>query len=156
MENKSIDNLAGETALLVCKGEDCHGKLDIDHLENLTTKALGVLQEQGVYAMMVFLFSRSGNETLDNYLKEVKKNGEKIAAIELVEGLVNSLREDPIKSLNVQFEEVLNGNLNKKKKRLLQHFLNKISGDLEKLLFVKEFYEQTLIYVRHIAKGMKK
>jgi len=155
MTNKSIDKLAGETALEICRGEDCDGKLDIDSLDTLSTKALGVLQEQGVYAMIVFLFSRSGNEKLADYLKNPKKNNKKISAIQLVKGLVNSLEKEPVQALEVQFEEKLNGNLNEKKQKLLQHFLDKISIDLESLLFVKEFYEQTLIYVRHIAKGMK-
>jgi len=31
-------------------------------LENLITKTLGVLQEQGVYTCLLFLFSRTGDE----------------------------------------------------------------------------------------------
>ena len=155
MDNKSIDKLAGETALAICKGEDWNGKLDVDSLETLATKSLGVLQEQGVYAMIVFLFSRSGDKFLSKYLEEAKKHNEKIAAITLVKWLVNSLKKEPIAAMKVAFDKDLNGNLNTKKQSILQHFLEKISSNLENLLFVKEFYERTLIYVRHISKGLK-
>jgi hypothetical protein len=36
----------------------------VETLERLSTKALGVLQSQGVYALMLFLFSRTGDEKL--------------------------------------------------------------------------------------------
>jgi len=36
-------------------------KVSSSDLENLTTKALGILQSQGVYAMALFLSSRSGS-----------------------------------------------------------------------------------------------
>lgn len=117
----------------------------------MATKTLGVLQEQGVYAMVVFLLSRSGNKNFDD--KDLKD--ENRAAIEIMKNLGNSLSQDPLNNLQVGFQSPLDYNLNFMKKEIMENFLSKISENLEKLLFVKEFYEQTLIYVRHIAKGMK-
>ena len=75
--------------------------IDIENLENLATKALGVLQEQGVYAMMVFLLSRSGDKALENYIKDIKDHKEKIVAVQLIKNLGNSLGEEPLKKLKI-------------------------------------------------------
>lgn len=151
MANISIDKLAGETALAICTPENPGEKWDIEALENLATKALGVLQEHGVYAMIVFLLSRSGEKSFD----DSKASKENKAAIQLVQALVNALSKSPLNTLDITFTKTLNRNIHHDKAQLLQHFIRKIAKDLEKLLFVKEFYENTLIYVRHIAKGLK-
>ncbi len=170
MENKSIDNLAGETALAICDDK----VIDIGTMENLATKALGVLQEQGVYAMIVFLLSKTNNKPFDRLKKAdearsavfcidklndcweysilnflPKKENTKLSPLKL--NIPKEASKDDQKRLESEFRE----KLLKVKRTILDQYIN-LSNSLEELLFVKEFYEQTLIYVRHIAKGMKK
>ena len=100
-------------------------------LENLITKTLGVLQEQGVYACLLFLFSRTGNE--------------KNLAAKIRPHLYNLLKELPAfkeKGINDQ--------------KALGFFANTVCNDLDDLLLVKELYEQTLIYARYGAKAADK
>jgi hypothetical protein len=100
-------------------------------LENLITKTLGVLQEQGVYACMLFLFSRTGNE---------KSLAEKTRP-----HLYNLLKALPV----FADKEITDQNA-------LQFFADTVCNDLDILLLVKELYEQTLIYARYGAKAADK
>jgi len=149
MANKNLDKLAGEIALQICDP----ARVDIGTLENLATKALGVLQEQGVYAMMVFLLSRSG----DKSFTDPKISKENKVAITCIDNLNESLKREPLNLLKLNSNGVSSlksANNSNSKKAILEMYLN-ISESLESLLMVKEFYEQTLIYVRHISKGLQ-
>lgn len=121
MTNLNLDQLAAQYAQkIVADG----GK----EIEILITKALGVLQEQGVYACMLFLFSRSGNE----------------------KALANKIRPhlyDLLKKLP-DFANASIGDNNG-----LEFFANTVCDKLDTLLLVKELYEQTLIYARYGAKA---
>ena len=153
MTNKNLDKLAGEVALQICDPAVVDAVVDIGTLENLATKALGVLQEQGVYAMMVFLLSRGGNKPFT----DPKISNKNKAAICCIDSLNDSLKKDPLRLLPLNPNGVISlksGNNNGVKKAILEMYL-KISESLESLLMVKEFYEQTLIYVRHISKGLQ-
>lgn len=100
-------------------------------LENLITKTLGVLQEQGVYACLLFLFSRTGNE---KNLAEITRHH-----------LYDLLKELPAFSQS----EITDQNA-------LKFFSDTVCNDLDTLLLVKELYEQTLIYARYGAKAADK
>ena len=121
MTQLNLDQLAARYAQkIVADGQD--------GLENLIIKTLGVLQEQGVYACLLFLFSRTGNEN---------SMAEKIRT-----QLYNLLKELP------SFQQsVINGQND------LQFFSERVCSDLNTLLLVKELYEQTLIYARYGAKA---
>lgn len=99
-----------------------------DGLENLITKTLGVLQEQGVYACLLFLFSRTSKE--------------KILAETIRLHLYNLLKELPV----FQQSEINDQNG-------LQFFSDSVCTDLDTLLLVKDLYEQTMIYARFGAKA---
>ena len=100
-------------------------------LENMATKALGVVQENGVYAGLLFLYSRPKDE-------EAKIIRDKLLCL---------LAADEIKALNVAFSgQNAWGAVSK-------HLITKVTDDLDTLLLVKELYEQTLIYVRYGAKA---
>ncbi len=147
--NKNLDKLAGEVALQICDPN----VVDIGTVENLATKALGVLQEQGVYAMIVFLLSRSG----DKPFNDSKISNENKAAIVCIDKLNESLKKKPLDILALNpngVNSLKSENNNDSKNDILKIYL-KISESLENLLMVKEFYEQTLVYVRHISKGLK-
>ena len=124
MTQPNLDQLAAQYAQKIV----ADGKADI---ENLITKTLGVLQEQGVYAMILFLFSRTSNE---------KSLAEKTRAhlYDLLTKLP-AFAESQISDSNA-----------------LQFFSNTVCNDLDTLLLVKELYEQTLIYARYSAKAAGK
>lgn len=100
-------------------------------IEILITKTLGVLQEQGVYACLLFLFSRTSKE---------KGLAEKVRP-----QLYNLLKMLP----TFTDEELTDQNA-------LQFFADTVCDDLDTLLLVKELYEQTLIYARYGAKAARK
>jgi len=103
-------------------------------LERLVTKTLGVLQAQGVYAMMLYLLSRSGEE-------------EKIAPIICNEcyALIKELPE--FSGISVPSD----------KKKILEFYSsNDILGKIDTLLLIRDLYEQTLIYARYGAKAASK
>lgn len=103
-------------------------------LERLVTKTLGVLQAQGVYAMILYLLSRSGEE-------------EKIAPIICNEcyALIKELPE--FSGISVPSD----------KKKILEFYSsNDILGKIDTLLLIRDLYEQTLIYARYGAKAASK
>ena len=104
-----------------------------DVLERLVTKALGVLQEQGVYALILFLYSRTGDE--------------KDAASSIYNALFALLKKLPA----FKDENVPDDNANE----ALDFYANHVANDLTTLLLVRELYEQTMIYARYHAKAVK-
>lgn len=113
---------------------------DVANLETLITKALGVLQEQGVYALMLFLLSRKGGEK--EVAARIKK--ELIALLEEVPGLkeLPGLNELQPESCSFQY--------------ILKFYSDQISIDLDRLFLVRDLYERTLIYARYGAKALSK
>lgn len=121
MTTLNLDQLAAQYAQKIV----ADGKAGI---ENLITKTLGVLQEQGVYACILFLFSRTSNE-----------KGLAAKTRPHFYALLNELpafAHSPISDANA-----------------LQFFSDTVCADLDTLLLVKELYEQTLIYARYGAKA---
>jgi hypothetical protein len=117
----NLDKLAAQSAQEIVK----KGKADI---ENPVTKALGVLQEQGVYACILYLNANKLHDILNPLYKLV--------------GELPSLREnEKIPDEKTDAIEVL------------QFFSDTVCSDLDTLLLVKELYEQTLIYARYGAKA---
>jgi len=124
MTKLNLDQLAAQYAQKIV----ADGKADI---ENLITKTLGVLQEQGVYACMLFLFSRTSNE---------KSLAEKTRP-----HLYNLLKALPM----FADKEITDQNA-------LEFFAGTVCDDLDTLLMVKEALEQMLIYARYGAKAAGK
>ncbi len=94
-------------------------------LDVLATKTLGVLQENGVYAAALFLESRS-------------RKGEK----EMADCIKKAL-----------FELSGNAEPDVKKVSSTADIANNLARDLDRLLLVKQLWEQALIYVRYGAKA---
>jgi len=109
---------------------------DAKAAENLITKTLGVLQEQGVYAMMLFLFSRSSAE-------------DEIAP-KLRQPLYRLLQELP---LSQNSQDLTGFAENTAAQQVLPFYADHVCSNLDTLLLVKELYEQTLIYARYGAKA---
>jgi hypothetical protein len=108
---------------------------DVKTLDILATKTLGVLQEQGVYAMVLFLLSRSKKEEI------------KISKI-IRSSLYRLLEKVPDFDKNIP-ETGQNSNETLK-------FYSEITENLERLLLVRALYEKTLIYTRFGAKAANK
>jgi len=143
--------------------------------ENEINKLLGVLSSNGVYAMWVY--------ALDKLDLSFKENNEKAQILEflnkflkLVKVIDKNFSElDNIKNINNYKEKISNltkrikndtdkerkKSLNIERNRLLRllleeanKYLQEISNDLHKLLFLKQLLEKTLIYARYQAKAL--
>lgn len=126
----NLDLLAAEAAGAIVRDTiDAGGRRATD-VENLATKALGVLQENGPYAAMLFLYSRPDSE--EKIARPIREQLVDVAAKTLHVGIVGH-----------EVDEALD-------------FVAGITAaDLEFLLLVKQLWEQTLIYTRYGAKAHK-
>lgn len=125
----NLDKVAAEKAQAMVKNAK-----DSDTLERLVTKALAVLQEQGVYAMMLLLFSRTGDEN---------KVAPAIRAqcFSALKALPEFANDDavPEDSAGAQMA--------------LEFYSQHVLQNWDNLLLVRDLYEQTLIYARFGAKA---
>lgn len=96
-------------------------------LEKLVTSALAVLEEQGVYALFLFLKSRSSNE-----------------AKKVSDTLHTFLKKTP------QQAPLLAGNTD------VFTSLQQVAKDLDKLLLARDLLRQTLVYARYHARVPRK
>lgn len=111
----------------------------VETLERLVTKTLGVLQEQGVYAMILFLYSRSSDEA-------------KVAPVIRAQ-LFRLLRD---KDQNHQIPAFANMDVptdGTDAQTALAFYSEHVLNNLDLLLLVRNLYEQTLIYARYGAKA---
>ncbi|MFZ3114998.1 MAG: hypothetical protein WA133_13135 [Syntrophales bacterium] len=99
-----------------------------DHDDTLITKALGVLQEDGVYAFFLYLSAKKSEEASKLQIKAFKflKQPE-------ILGHLFSTDTDPLPALRERFRD-----------------------NLDELLFSKELLERTLVYARYHAKASGK
>jgi hypothetical protein len=135
----NLDTLAAQVAQetvrdWVLRGEQ-DAKKKVAELDNMATKALGVLQEQGVYAGMLYLFSSD-------------------------DACARKLREELLEAFNrpemQPFDLILPSNRDKLEwLDVSEHLIERVCDDLDTLLLVKQVWEQTLIYVRYGAKAYK-
>jgi len=134
-QNKlNLDKLAADCAREMLKADDK------DTLERLITKTLGILQSQGVYAMMLFLFSRTSKE--NDVAPFIRKP------------LYQALLELPQFTGNSQLRSFKDDDGNHAE--VLRWFSDNVVDELDKLLIVRDLYEQGLIYARFHAKAAQK
>jgi len=119
----SLDRLAAKYAQVVVQSGDTS-------IETTVTKALGVLQEHGVYACFLYLLAKE------------KDNGKTV-----VQQMLKLLDE-----LGFGWGQPVD----QKPETILKHISEKVSVDLERLLLAKEILEQMLIYARYGAKAQSK
>jgi len=120
----NLDRLAAQRAQVIIR---CTRNTKASDVENLITKALGVLQENGVYACFLYLKAKE------------KDHGDVV-----VEEMLNLLADLGFgwgKPTTNTAEDVLS------------HLTEKVTGNLERLLLAKETLEQMLIYARYGAKA---
>jgi len=97
---------------------------DKNKIENLITKSLGVLQEDGVYAFLLYL--------------EASK--EKDITQKVIQGCKELLKEDKIKLIT--------------KDDILEAVREELASDIDKLLLAKQLLERTLVYARYHTKAL--
>ena len=109
--------------------------------ENLITKSLGILQEDGVYAFFLYLASQiKPNDQGKN------RSG---AARALANQAADLLKHDWLELIQVsdsedRYKEAMN----------TMRTENGLTGNLGQLLFAKRLLEQALIYARYHAKAL--
>ena len=125
-EQLNLDRLAAKHAQAIISETKDKKAIEVN---NTVTKALGVLQENGVYACFLYLLAKEG------------ENGQVI---------VNEML-DLLDNLNFGWGTTNDNN----PEAVLSHITNKVTADLEHLLLAKETLEQMLIYARYGAKARK-
>lgn len=120
----NLDRLAAKYAQQIIANTKAKKASDID---NTITKALGVLQEDGVYACFLYLLAKE------------KENGH--AVVNAMIDLLNDLEFGWGKPAD------------QKPETILQYISEKVTSNLRRLLLAKETLEQMLIYARYGAKA---
>lgn len=126
MEN--LDRLCAEFGYKYAKDVTNAINKDADKAENLITKVLGVLQEQGLYAFVLFCKSRSDTE----------KKGAVV-----IEKITKELFKD--EQLHLVSDSDLMEEIRKN---------NGLASNLENLVLAIKVLEKSLIYARYHAKAM--
>lgn len=127
---KNLDLIAAQTAQKIIGSTTAY---DAGEVDTLVTKSLGVLQENGVYAAMLYLYSRT---SINNSEKPIaQKTREHLLEVVSQVELGKPAGTDATNALNFLTES--------------------ICSNLNKLLLVKQLWEQTLIYTRYGAKAKK-
>jgi hypothetical protein len=133
----NLDMIAAQHAQKIIAATMRENKANV---ENVVTKALGVIQEQGIYAGLLYLLSRPDKEKT---IAEVARDQ-----------LVALLEEEALSRFNLRegLPNKTEGKLYAQK--LLDHFAAKVCGaKIPTLLLVKNLFEQTLMYARYSAKA---
>ncbi len=132
---RNLDLLAANTAnaivdtLVAGQGKEKAGRAK--SLDNVATKALGVFQENGVYAGILFLLSTSQDGDMARHI---------VGALTDLTGQLNFGWTVPAKTPGA----------------MLPYYSQTVCAQLDRLLLVKGLFEQTLVYVRYGAKARQK
>lgn len=127
----NLDLCAAEKAQAIVSATIEQDKQDKDDVDNLATKTLGVLQENGVYAAVLFLHSRT------------REKDQRIAE-QISRYLLELLPEVGVEAPLLHQKDV---------QEMLKFLSGHVLCDLDQLLLVKRLWEQTLVYARYGAKA---
>lgn len=123
LQEHNLDYLAARHAQKLVEN------LNTKEAETAFTKALGVLEENGVYACFLYLYAR-------------EKKGEAVAVEMLTLLAALQFPGLPLNSAD--------------KEGVLKYIAEQVTGDLHRLLLAREALEQMLIYARYGAKARQK
>ena len=132
----NLDYKCMEYAQKIIDSIDKSDKKKIKELENNLRKALGVLQEDGVYAMFLWLEKNASNvrKELVKFLNDEDEEDKDRNKIKIRKYLLN---DD--KKFREEFDKFCED-------------LQKVATDIDKLLFMKKLLERTLTYALYHAK----
>jgi len=111
--------------------------------ENLITKSLGILQENGVYAFFLYLASQIKPDD------QVKDNKRSQAARALANQAAALLSDERLKLIQVS-----DGETRYKEAMQAIRAENGLADNLDQLLLAKRLLEQALIYARYHVKAL--
>ena len=135
MSFKNLDVLSAQHAqgMVANAKAALAGEKKLERIENLATKAMGVIQENGIYAGTLFLYTRNKND----------KPGALAILAELLKlaGEVGVVPRAPLKASQA--------------KEVLAYLANDVCVHLDRVLLVKQVWEQSLTYCRYGAKAEK-
>jgi len=138
MSTQNIDLEAMRAAGVLLK--EAQAKFKSADIENLATKGLGVVLEQGVYAGLLFFYSQP-----DFNAKPDKKKGADLF-VKMLVTLSNDLVKAPAEP-RLDWQKPLN---------TLDYVANTVCQNIQQAIWVKTVWEQTLTYVRYGAKTLDK
>ncbi len=140
MANLNLDQWAAQAAQKIVYD----GTVDAKKLFNVLNKALGVLQAQGVYACMLYLYAESDQERASRIRRALWD-------------LLQRLEQEAHLKWRNEKGEVQRPQTppnNKGQRQVLAFFADVVASDLDTLLLVRDLYEQTLVYARYHAKAL--
>lgn len=170
----STDQTSPQNIDLACARtgrELAHIKGKPKEIENILTKALGVLEEQGVYAMFLYLFARENRTGVDHLAQLLRDvSGANVPAeiaatlAKLDEQLEQARREQRQKKkernrTTKRQSPAASPNPDSLKEKLTQtenDFFERLAGlanELDGLLFTRELLHKALVYGRYHAKA---
>jgi hypothetical protein len=159
----NLDYLAARTATEVseqlinrhpCKPSRKGGSAVVkaEETDNLVTKALGVVQESGPFACCLYLLSRCGSST-----DWSKAEAEEVVACQVLIALLGLSDHLPFHAIQKRWaghQIQPNGQVSDKL-AILDHMLQVVAVDLERLFLIKQVWEQTLTYLRYVARSLR-
>lgn len=132
----NLDRIAAQHAQNIIRDTTQSKK---DDVENVLTKALGVCQEQGVYAALLYLLSRS-NDVERPIAQTIKSE------------LVGLLNEPKLTALGLAYNGADDDA--DEPQALLNYFAGTVcAAPVQTVLFIKDLFERTLTYARYSAKA---
>ncbi len=131
----NLDREAAKCAQEIVREAIARPKVEAKHVDNLVTKALGVLQESGTYACILYLYSRTQSEEQE------------------VAEVVHDKLLDMAEELDGRFEFGWGKADGRAPGLALEYVSDKLCEKLDPLLMLKDLWEQTLIYARYGAKA---
>ncbi len=129
---QNLDWLAAKYAQHLVKSAEGAEAATVDQLETAVTKALGVLQEDGVYACVLYLLAKEGDM------------GERV--VDTMLALLADLGF-PCDACTKDRQRHIDPGA------ALSHIHENVTADLKRLMLVREVLEQMLVYVRYGAKA---
>lgn len=126
-EIPNLDRLAARHGQAIVKDLVDTKKVKPNNVDNIVTKALGILQENGIYACFLYLLAKE------------KKNG----------GIVVDKMLDLLEELGFGWGKPSGDKLDD----VLSYITDKVTKELEPMLLAKETLEKMLIYARYGAKA---
>jgi len=136
------------------------GQVKGEQARNIVQKALGILQESGIYAVVVWLLSKTGDVTGEQGTWWQNCNSEEeFCSLTVLSGLFQLANEPQLAPIGIALPEEVGTKLwqinpRQNKVNILRHFSEAITANLDRLMFIRHLYEQTLIYALFVTKAL--
>lgn len=144
MNVQNLDRLCAEFGHQMCQNVGCAFSNKRSDTENLITKSLGILQEDGVYACFLYLASQVKPER-----DKAKESNASKAARALANKAAEFLANDSLGLLPPN----ASGDYQQAMREIRKP--GGLADNLDDLLLAKRLLEQTLIYARYHAKALE-